>query len=147
MAKYIDVERYCREVCRCAGLENGCDKSKCPIWNAPAEDVIPVVHGKWIPVSDDDQDEGEYYCSACFAPAYFPEEAHRKDDHCYFCGAKMDVIEVMETVAESAKITAESLKSVADAMENADRCICCGEIVPEGRQVCPGCETGGNFDG
>ena len=24
-----------------------------------------------------------------------------------------------------------------------DRCICCGEIVPEGRQVCPGCETGG----
>lgn len=24
-----------------------------------------------------------------------------------------------------------------------DRCICCGEIVPEGRQVCPECENGG----
>ena len=20
-----------------------------------------------------------------------------------------------------------------------DRCVCCGEIIPEGRQVCPGC--------
>lgn len=25
-------------------------------------------------------------------------------------------------------------------MANADRCICCGEIVPEGRQICPQCE-------
>lgn len=21
-----------------------------------------------------------------------------------------------------------------------DRCVCCGEIIPEGRQVCPQCE-------
>lgn len=26
------------------------------------------------------------------------------------------------------------------ANENADRCIICGEIIPEGRQVCPNCE-------
>lgn len=26
-------------------------------------------------------------------------------------------------------------------MENVDRCICCGEIIPEGRQVCPNCEV------
>lgn len=25
-------------------------------------------------------------------------------------------------------------------MADADRCVCCGEIVPEGRQVCPQCE-------
>ena len=25
-----------------------------------------------------------------------------------------------------------------------DRCACCGEIIPEGRQVCPACETGKN---
>lgn len=25
--------------------------------------------------------------------------------------------------------------------ENADRCVSCGEIVPEGRQVCPNCEN------
>ena len=23
-----------------------------------------------------------------------------------------------------------------------ERCICCGEIIPEGRQVCPNCEKG-----
>ena len=23
-----------------------------------------------------------------------------------------------------------------------DRCVCCGEVVPEGRQVCPTCEGG-----
>jgi hypothetical protein len=96
MAKYIDVERYCREICRCAGLENGCDKSKCP-----------------------------------------------------FCGAKMDgeVIKSMKRAGDSAKKAAESLKNVIGAFENADRCVCCGEIVPEGRQVCPGCETGGDCDG
>lgn len=25
---------------------------------------------------------------------------------------------------------------------NADRCVCCGDVIPEGRQVCPGCEGG-----
>lgn len=23
-----------------------------------------------------------------------------------------------------------------------DRCVCCGEMVPEGRMVCPACEAG-----
>lgn len=23
---------------------------------------------------------------------------------------------------------------------NADRCVCCGAVIPEGRQVCPICE-------
>lgn len=25
-------------------------------------------------------------------------------------------------------------------VDNVDRCICCDEIIPEGRQVCPSCE-------
>jgi hypothetical protein len=25
-------------------------------------------------------------------------------------------------------------------MSDADRCVCCGDIIPEGRQVCPQCE-------
>lgn len=25
---------------------------------------------------------------------------------------------------------------------NADRCVCCGDVIPEGRQVCPKCEGG-----
>lgn len=24
----------------------------------------------------------------------------------------------------------------------AERCVCCGEIIPEGQQTCPGCEKG-----
>lgn len=24
---------------------------------------------------------------------------------------------------------------------NEERCVCCGEIIPEGRQVCPNCEN------
>lgn len=27
-------------------------------------------------------------------------------------------------------------------MSDADRCVCCGDIIPEGRQVCPNCESG-----
>lgn len=25
---------------------------------------------------------------------------------------------------------------------NVNHCVCCGEIIPEGRQVCPNCESG-----
>ena len=27
------------------------------------------------------------------------------------------------------------------AFARVDRCICCGEIVPEGRMICPNCEA------
>ena len=27
--------------------------------------------------------------------------------------------------------------------ENAEHCVCCGDVIPEGRQVCLACETGG----
>lgn len=33
----------------------------------------------------------------------------------------------------------EWLKQPAETHTNADRCVCCGEIIPEGRQVCPNC--------
>ena len=28
-----------------------------------------------------------------------------------------------------------------DFDQTADRCICCGEIIPEGRMLCPNCEA------
>lgn len=28
--------------------------------------------------------------------------------------------------------------------DNVERCVCCGEIIPEGRQVCPACEKKAN---
>jgi hypothetical protein len=31
----------------------------------------------------------------------------------------------------------------ANIDDTADRCVCCGDVIPEGRQVCPKCEGGG----
>lgn len=44
MKKYIDVQDYCENICRCA--KDKCDKNKCPIWTAPAADVVEVVRCK-----------------------------------------------------------------------------------------------------
>ncbi len=35
-----------------------------------------------------------------------------------------------------------TMHKAASTYENADRCVCCGDVIPEGRQVCPGCEGG-----
>lgn len=43
MAEYIDRVEYCEKHCRCS---NGhCDRQSCPIWEALAADVAPVVRG------------------------------------------------------------------------------------------------------
>ena len=39
--EYIERGLYCETICRCNGT--ACDKSKCPIWNAPVADVATVV--------------------------------------------------------------------------------------------------------
>lgn len=88
MAEYIDREKYCEETCRCD--KNYCDKARCSIWIAKAEDVAPVVHGRWIDsgVRDDDGN-GEYTCSRCDH-----NDRHSPSiivPHCWFCGAKMDL--------------------------------------------------------
>lgn len=44
MAEYIDREDYCENLCH---SHNGyCDKESCPIWKAPAADVMEVTHCK-----------------------------------------------------------------------------------------------------
>jgi hypothetical protein len=30
-----------------------------------------------------------------------------------------------------------------DVYDNANRCVCCNAVIPEGRQICPNCERGG----
>lgn len=86
---------------------------------------------------------GSPHCSVC------GKTSPCRTAFCPNCFAKMDggIIKPMKRAGDSAKKAAESLGEVINAFENADRCVCCGDIVPEGRQVCPGCETGGNFDG
>lgn len=41
MAEYIDREEYCEKHCRCSN--EYCGKESCPIWKAPAADVVPVA--------------------------------------------------------------------------------------------------------
>lgn len=87
MPEYIDREKYCAEVCRCN--KEKCDKSKCPVWNAPAADVAPVVHGKW---ELRHEGYGHYWeCSVCHTnPCIY---VTRNTKFCPNCGAKMDLKE------------------------------------------------------
>ena len=46
------------------------------------------------------------------------------------------------------KLTEDELREHADFLKKirkggAEKCVSCGETIPEGRQVCPGCEGGG----
>lgn len=59
------------------------------VGSAPAADVAPVVHGRWIYQSGpDDNGNIDVECSACHHG-----DCHALTTHvpyCWFCGAKMD---------------------------------------------------------
>lgn len=50
----------------------------------PAEDVAPVVHGRWVHDPASSYRVNIWFCSACNG------EATRKYNHCPSCGAKME---------------------------------------------------------
>lgn len=90
MSRYVDVTRFCENICRCNNRY--CNKQSCPILNAPAADVQGVKHGEWKSFHSEDTLYGSYYCSAC---------GHEQDigmvvslttefKYCPNCGAKMD---------------------------------------------------------
>lgn len=61
--------------------------------NAPTVDAVPIIHGYWIDMQEDDATEGMWRCSVCSSDRYFdimtPAECG-----CYYCpncGAKMDL--------------------------------------------------------
>ena len=64
-------------------------ESHYPSWYAerikalPAADVVPVVHGKWMPFHSEAAGDIQY-CSACEIGF------DAKTDYCPHCGAKMD---------------------------------------------------------
>lgn len=57
------------------------------IWKFPAEEVRPVVHGKWL------KDYKMPTCSVCGNAVPFP------DQYCSNCGSKMD-LDIADYVAE-----------------------------------------------
>lgn len=99
MAEYIDretflkniEERYCLP-CKEAGRDhNGCKCRACwvddmrgDVIDATADDVAPVVHGRWLC--------GDYYdigdvCSECDWDSQMTHPSYR---YCPNCGARMD---------------------------------------------------------
>ena len=147
MPKYIDREKLLERLEYYLGHTGGeahyaYSVALKEIRNAPAEDVLPVVHGEWkITVIKDTYNEirtGRPRCSVCEKTASY------RTEFCPNCGAKMDgdVIKSMKRAGDSAKNVTESLKNVIDAFENAEHCVCCGDVIPEGRQVCPKCGKG-----
>lgn len=91
MSGYIDVENYCENFCCCNN--EYCNKSRCPILNAPTADVAEVKHGKWIKMYNNPGD-GNYYCSEChkYRDIVTIRKKSRKRDfsYCPNCGARMD---------------------------------------------------------
>lgn len=77
MAEYIEREAAI------AALPVAWDSAVDALRYAPAADVAPVVHGRWIMYA------GKDTCSRCGAPA-LEADAHLRFYYCPNCGAKMD---------------------------------------------------------
>ena len=62
-------------------------------------------------------------------------------EECYLSGKC-----IVEDVFNTARMPSSKMFcAVGKRMSNtADRCVCCGDVIPEGRQVCPQCEGGTN---
>lgn len=89
MAEYIEREEYCEKHCRCDS--EYCDKPSCPIWKAPAADVAPVRHGRWVmTLYATTSKRGriisnrKFACSEC---GY--SNGRKQNNYCPNCGAKM----------------------------------------------------------
>lgn len=82
MAEYIDREVLLES------LPVAWDSAVTAIQNAPAADVAPMVHGRWVKHT---RMHGFVYCSAC-KDVYLDEEWLRdgKWGYCPNCGARMD---------------------------------------------------------
>lgn len=69
------------------GFDRGLDRAQRAILDAPAADVAPVLHGRWL--------YGDYYdigdvCSECDWDSQMTHPSYR---YCPNCGARMDEVE------------------------------------------------------
>ena len=73
------------------GFDRGLDRAQRAILDAPAADVTPVRHGRWVQVicheefEDGFVDRVKECCSVCHAP-----NERKTTNYCPDCGAKMD---------------------------------------------------------
>ena len=112
MAEYIEREAISEEIRKYyyknppnfsygEGFDRGLDRAQRAILDAPAADVAPVRHGRWIfgkdlPYSWGQIPKNKYhlYCSECLEQAFNRSEDNDPDfdvdtSYCPNCGAKM----------------------------------------------------------
>lgn len=82
MAEYIEREAVCSD---CKNQKVCVDKSLCPVGRAPAADVEPVKHGRWI---ERTTTKGQVFCSECLTIQKVSDSNYRTR-RCPNCGAKM----------------------------------------------------------
>ena len=75
MPKYINLDDYCKNVCKCNA--DSCDKEKCPLWAAPACDVVEVVRCKDCKHYSPDNKKGLLHspCDRIFAMSICHEDS------------------------------------------------------------------------
>ena len=94
MAEYIEREAISEEIRKFyyknppifsygKGFDRGLDRAQRAILDAPAADVVEVVHAKWIPFHSEAAGDIQY-CSACDIGF------DARMDYCPHCGARMD---------------------------------------------------------
>lgn len=100
MAEYINRETFLKDIeeryclpCEGAGKDfNGCKHRACwvsamcgDVIDAPAADVAPVAHGRWVTHYRSGTPVSAGYVSTCC-----DMWSNRKSDYCPNCGARMD---------------------------------------------------------
>lgn len=100
MAKYLDSGAFqaalVRKQCGPANQRytdgwNDCLlRVKSMVSKAPAADVAPVVHARWIYEKETLATSSGYCCSVCRRPRWISPDVPEAFKYCPKCGAKMD---------------------------------------------------------
>lgn len=106
MAEYIERETFLKDIeeryclpCKEVGKDhNGfmcracwVDDMRGDVIDAPAADVSPVVHGRWIEQSRLYYGANQYECSLCYSDTFWKKHSiNEKYPHCPNCGCRMD---------------------------------------------------------
>lgn len=87
MAEYIERELAIEALSRGEGCGNVCRRA---IERIPADDVVPVRHGRWIEPSRLYYGAKQYECSLCYSDTFWKKHGiTEKYPHCPNCGATM----------------------------------------------------------
>lgn len=82
---------YELDISDCTEVGDVIDKAYATVADAPALDVAPVVHVRWIYRDEVDADNNhEANCSHCGAGDAHREDLLNKVPFCWKCGARMD---------------------------------------------------------